>query len=220
MNNLVKYTWIATLIFLTSCEQKSENKNSIDQNDTLLGIEYTIEEDYKVINSCFTHLLFNVFPDSTKTFGYDNFLSDNYPDSIKREMLLTNCLKGINDTSGFKFSYEEEFDVLRDIKDSSFKSLGEDFLAVSSKNLMLDFSKINNTGLFKLKPVIINEKPKLDIGESYFSFSRIKYNLNKNKACFYFVENCNGLCGSGTFIFLEKINGVWEIKKRLLHWIS
>jgi len=84
----------------------------------------------------------------------------------------------------------------------------------------LTLHKFKNIGLRRLIPVDIKQKVKLKIGEKIITYSRIVYNQKKDKACFYFENKCSGLCGHATFVFVEKIDGIWIIKDELNDWIS
>ena len=51
-----------------------------------------------------------------------------------------------------------------------------------------------------------------------FQLSRVNY-LDKY-ATFYYSYHCGGLCGSGNFVVMEKINGEWKILKSFQLWVS
>lgn len=51
-------------------------------------------------------------------------------------------------------------------------------------------------------------------------FSAVAYNADKTKALVETGYVCGPLCGLGTLIYLEKVNGLWVIKKTLETWIS
>jgi hypothetical protein len=50
--------------------------------------------------------------------------------------------------------------------------------------------------------------------------SRIIFNSNYDKACFYEESTCGGECGGGYLIFIENRNRVWYIIERKLLWVS
>jgi hypothetical protein len=51
-------------------------------------------------------------------------------------------------------------------------------------------------------------------------FSAIAYNSDKTKALVETGFACGPLCGQGTLYYLEKVNGLWVIKKTVDTWIS
>ncbi|WP_431162820.1 hypothetical protein [Flagellimonas beolgyonensis] len=51
-----------------------------------------------------------------------------------------------------------------------------------------------------------------------FQLSRVNY-LDKY-ASFYYSYHCGGLCGSGNFVIMEKIQGKWKILKSFELWVS
>ena len=205
-------------IVLISCNPSIEKKESNIPKTNQSTLKYAEKEDYKVINSCFIHLAISGPPGTKRDFGYENRINDNYPDSLLEDQYVIQFLKGMNDSIGFNLNINDVDYFFKRLKDSSFIELGRRILLDTSTSLKLDLSKINNTGIFRLKAT--HKELKLEISEGIFIFSRISYNVNKDKACFYFENICSGLCGSGRFVFVQKINGIWEIKEELLNWIS
>nr|WP_297788715.1 hypothetical protein [uncultured Allomuricauda sp.] len=51
-----------------------------------------------------------------------------------------------------------------------------------------------------------------------FQLSRINY--QDNYAAFYYSYHCGGLCASGNFVIMEKVNGQWKILKSFELWVS
>lgn len=178
------------------------------------------EEDYKIINSCFVHLLLPGPQGSTEKFGYTNYLNNGYPKEYMKNIFFTDELISVNKFVSKKQKIDLNNEYWQKIQDSTFKKLIFKFHNDSSKNVKLNLNRINNTGIYKIVPKRCHNNLDLEIGESYYTFSRIIFDLSKKKGLFYFEDNCAGLCGSGSFIFVEKINGIWEIKERLIHWIS
>jgi hypothetical protein len=50
--------------------------------------------------------------------------------------------------------------------------------------------------------------------------SVVAYNSDNTKALVDVGLICGPLCGNGTLFYLEKLNGVWVIKKTVDTWIS
>lgn len=54
----------------------------------------------------------------------------------------------------------------------------------------------------------------------YHQLSAVAYNSNKTKALVETGVFCGLLCGQGTLFYLEKVDGLWVIKKTVDTWIS
>ncbi len=52
------------------------------------------------------------------------------------------------------------------------------------------------------------------------TFSRVGFSRDGMQALFYGTNRCDGLCGSGMYIVMEKRNGRWVIEKEIEAWIS
>lgn len=103
--------------------------------------------------------------------------------------------------------------------DTSFNAT---LLILKNKNTLFDSIKIKDfTTKFNFK--IYSDKNFPDdklrkIGS--ISFSRVAFNLAKNRAVVYTSFICGGLCGSGQILFFEKLNGKWEYLKTWEMWVS
>ena len=51
-------------------------------------------------------------------------------------------------------------------------------------------------------------------------FSNVGFNERHDQAFVYVARNCGGLCGSGGYVLLKKINGKWEIVNEQNMWLS
>lgn len=54
----------------------------------------------------------------------------------------------------------------------------------------------------------------------YFVVSQVGLNLGKTEAILYVDHFCSGLCGSGDYFLMRKLNGVWSVVDRHLTRIS
>jgi hypothetical protein len=54
----------------------------------------------------------------------------------------------------------------------------------------------------------------------YNSLSRVGFDKEKRRALVYFVNWCGSLCGTGSYLLLEKIDGNWTVQERVMIWIS
>ena len=51
-------------------------------------------------------------------------------------------------------------------------------------------------------------------------FSNVGFNVQRDQAFVYAGEICGGLCGSGQYVLLSKVNGKWEIQNETVLWVS
>ena len=51
-------------------------------------------------------------------------------------------------------------------------------------------------------------------------FSEVGFNNRHDQAFVYAGRTCGGLCGSGEYVLLRKVNGKWEIQKEQGLWVS
>ena len=54
----------------------------------------------------------------------------------------------------------------------------------------------------------------------YLQFSAVGYNTPRTEALVFLGHYCGSLCGTGHLFLLEKENGQWVVKNRLMQWIS
>ena len=54
----------------------------------------------------------------------------------------------------------------------------------------------------------------------FFVVSHVGLNLGKTEALLYVNHFCGGLCGSGDYVLMRKVNGVWHIVDRYRTWVS
>jgi hypothetical protein len=54
----------------------------------------------------------------------------------------------------------------------------------------------------------------------YFVVSHVGLNLNKTEALLYVDHFCGGLCGSGDYVLMRKVDGVWHIVDSHSTWVS
>ena len=209
-----KLLLLFSALILLSCNSNSSQDQIIE--------EFPVEDDYKIINSTFVHLVLPAPPEFKRKFGYDNYLFNekNVPEEYKNEIYFTQYLVSVFDSTGFHSKLKLSVEQLSKLDDIDFRKLGEKLVSEKNRSIKLDTAQIKNIGLQKLIPVDINQKIESEIGEKIITFSRIVYNQQKDKACFYFENNCSGLCGYATFVFVEKVNGIWSIKDEIGDWVS
>jgi hypothetical protein len=54
----------------------------------------------------------------------------------------------------------------------------------------------------------------------FFVVSHVGLNLSKTEALLYVDHFCGGLCGSGDYFLMRKVNGAWHIVDRHRTWVS
>ena len=197
---------------LLGCQSQSEK-----QLDSTVS-----DDDYKIINSTFVHLVSQAPLGFEAEFGYDNytFKGKGFPEEHFRPVYFTRYLVSFNDSLAFSSKSSVTADTFSRLADEEFEALGQALVSESSQNARLDTALIQNTGLNRLVPMEIGQQVEREIGEKIITYSRIVYNAKKDKACFYFENNCSGLCGSATYVFVQKENGIWVVKEKLVDWVS
>lgn len=50
--------------------------------------------------------------------------------------------------------------------------------------------------------------------------SRVGFDSDGNQAAFYISNDCGGLCGSGYFVIMEKVNSDWKVVQEVQIWLS
>lgn len=52
------------------------------------------------------------------------------------------------------------------------------------------------------------------------TFSRVGFSGDGTQALFYYSNRCGGLCGTGSYVIMEKRNGNWTIQQEIEMWVS
>ena len=89
------------------------------------------------------------------------------------------------------------------------------------KTSKLDLTEINQTGKYTLvsyQEFKDTTGTKRKIGT--IVFSRVAFDENKTRGVFYYSFVCGGLCGSGSIVFVEKIDNKWQIIGQREMWVS
>lgn len=197
---------------LLGCQSQSEKQLDSSVSD----------DDYKIINSTFVHLVSQAPLGFEADFGYDNytFKGKGFPEEHFRPVYFTRYLVSFNDSLAFSSKSSISDDTFSRLVDEDFKALGRALITEAGISLKLETALIQNIGLNRLIPVEIGQRVEREIGEKIITYSRIVYNAKKDKACFYFENNCSGLCGSAIYIFVQKEKGIWVVKEKLVDWVS
>lgn len=81
------------------------------------------------------------------------------------------------------------------------------------------FAELTNLGDYQLRPVNF-EPTEQDRVVATLTFSRVVFNEDQTKACYYYKEYCGPLCGYGYLVFVERTEGTWKLKRKHQLWIS
>ena len=209
-----------SVLILLNCNSHSTEER-IDESEDVI-IELPSEDDYKIINSTFVHLVNPGSSEFDRKFGYDNYSKKgkNIPEEYINQIYITQYLVGISDSLAYNSNLTISEKSLSKLDDSEFRNLGTKLISCKALSIKLDTAIIQNIGFNRIIPIDINQKVQRKIGEKIITYSRIVYNQKKDKACFYFENNCSGLCGYATFVFVEKVDRIWVIMDELMDWIS
>jgi hypothetical protein len=55
---------------------------------------------------------------------------------------------------------------------------------------------------------------------AYVAVSQPGLNFSKTEAIFYIDYYCGGLCGSGGYVLMRKVGGVWQVVDEHIVWVS
>jgi hypothetical protein len=56
--------------------------------------------------------------------------------------------------------------------------------------------------------------------QGLLTFSGVGFSADGTQAFFYFSNRCEGLCGTGDYVIMEKRDGRWVIQKEINTWVS
>jgi hypothetical protein len=56
--------------------------------------------------------------------------------------------------------------------------------------------------------------------QGLLTFSRVGFSADGTQAFFYYSNSCEGLCGTGEFVLMERHDGLWAIQQEIGMWVS
>ncbi len=195
------------IFVLAICSNCTNSHKSIPEKAT--------SEDYKVINATFYHLVQDMNDTINWEFGYTNFIKSfkNIPERFILKTYVENVL--------LVDSTLTENEILK-ISNGNIHLRKKDLQNL--KAVELNTKYIMNVGYRRIYPIktASGRENSLEIGNEKITFSRIFYNKTKDKA-FFQVKYV--FCGISRFVkavYVEKINGLWEIKNEVFinNWIA
>lgn len=89
---------------------------------------------------------------------------------------------------------------------------------VISTNTEVDLHLPQGADFFLLRRRELERRFPNNVG--YFGVSQAGLNFDKTEAVFYIEHYCPGLCGSGSYILMRKVNGVWSVVDHHDTWES
>ncbi|MFC2185704.1 hypothetical protein ACFCT7_00210 [Fulvivirgaceae bacterium LMO-SS25] len=127
--------------------------------------------------------------------------------TINRNSLLNSILteKGFN----------ENFEV-----DPTWRSLAIKLVDSTSHSRKFDLSKITEAGRYNIENDEDYEKKEIERVIGAVRFSRVAFDDEFNRGCFYYSFVCGGECGEGVIVFIRKVKGKWIIEGIRQLWIS
>jgi len=146
---MVKILLFFNLIILSSCYSNSTkdrivNSDEIKNETEVLIAELPSEDDYKIINSTFVHLVLTAPPGHERKFGYDNYLykGKNIPEEYINEIYFTQYLADVLDSSAFVTELKLSEEYLSKLNDVDFENLGRELISTKKISLKLDTAQI------------------------------------------------------------------------------
>ncbi len=56
--------------------------------------------------------------------------------------------------------------------------------------------------------------------QGLLTFSRVGFSADGTQAFFYYSNRCEGLCGTGDYVIMEKHDGHWAVQQEIGMWVS
>jgi len=103
--------------------------------------------------------------------------------------------------------------------EDSWRPLMINLVESDFKNEHFELKELTNVGDYQLRPVSF-EPTEQDRVVATLTFSRVVFNEDRTKACYYYKEYCGPLCGYGYLVFAERTAGTWKLKAKHQLWIS
>ena len=156
-------------------------------------------------------------PIDTTKIGLKNYEMEikRIEDSVQYEVYLVDSLTipGKADFQNIELSreFQELYNNLKNNTLIQSRKLKKETIIVKDNYKITTEYKIDSTYIEKIKHHNL-------IGIA--SFSRVSFNANFTKACFFQSLSRGPLSGGGLFVFAEKINDRWKIVKRNWTWVS
>ena len=84
----------------------------------------------------------------------------------------------------------------------------------------LNNALLTNTGKYEVRYSKSFEPTDDDRIVAYLTLSRVVFNSDSTKACFYFGYHCGGECGTGELVFAELTDKKWKVVAKRQLWVS
>lgn len=213
IKNLINCVLISCCI---ACNNNSKTGHRIPIQVKFQERNVATTQDHQIINATLIPLLFPL-----RDMDANDLNRKVLPESLRDTLYFTPYLLPVS-------SEKQDFRMSMDTENEHWESLAKDTTYAFSRQL---FSKdlkllkiipqrISNTGVYRLLKLEPSKLPERKPGEKLITYSCIVYNPAKDRACFYFENNCYGSCGFAELVFVKKENGIWKVDKNIFFWIS
>ncbi|HBS86776.1 MAG: hypothetical protein A2W91_12160 [Bacteroidetes bacterium GWF2_38_335] len=201
-------------IILFSCGEKEEKKAEKVKKEEKKIVENNSETEYILLNSILDSLLKLETPPAPSPAELKKMKNG---DKTVMPVFINSLLFSINEES-FYYENIKYFNT-----DDESKKLIDILVSGESNDRYLALDKIKLSEKYQLMPFGTKEELKKNEGEfplfAYVKISRIAFNKEKNKSCFFFVLTYKGK-GNGYLVFTEKTGENWGIKNAVGVWKS
>jgi len=147
-------------------------------------------------------------------------LNNRKPDPSRLVVLFSDTLIIFNRTSSLNSiltekGFKQNFEV-----DTTWRYLAIKLVDSIQYTKKINLSEIIETGRYELESPNNYEKKEGERIIGAITFSRVAFNDDLNKGCFYYSFYCGNECGEGVMFFVKKEDGKWIIEGSRELWIS
>lgn len=104
--------------------------------------------------------------------------------------------------------------------DTTWRSLALLLVDSNMNPTRINQYEITETGRYELENLYTYQSEKGERVIGNVKFSRVAFNDDLTKGCFYYSFVCGGECGEGLMIFVKKVDNKWKIEGSRQLWIS
>lgn len=104
--------------------------------------------------------------------------------------------------------------------DTTWRSLALKLVDSNMNPNSINLNDITNTGRYEVENSNNYKSVKGERVIGYVTFSRVAFNDDLTRGCFYYSFVCGGECGEGAMIFIKKMDNKWIIEGSRQLWIS
>ena len=138
----------------------------------------------------------------------------------------------LRDDTGHPIPWEKEAESLREkdtllqqtALDAYRKVNGQPAFLRCSLHTTVDYQLVNRA---RLEPIFCYHcgfwpayYKQFPGSQGLLTFSRVGFSADSTQAFFYYSNRCEGLCGTGKYVIMEKHDGCWTIQQEINMWVS